>query len=152
MPCINATKHHSFQIFICKVYNISPKLSKNRWQIFTVLFQCPALMGEWPLDRSNLIRLGLTNNSCQNVSASCDKDRSWICHIGIQVKQSDMASPSNTRLRTLISFMTFPNPCLHHSAGPGLLYMANSYDKGNSIYHKMFAIYYTILCFIISDF
>lgn len=76
-----------------------------------------------PTDRSNLIKLGLTNNSCQNVSASCGLGRSWICHTGIEVKlESDMASPSNTGLRTLISFMTVPNSCLHHSAGPSLLW------------------------------
>lgn len=60
--------------------------------------------------RSNLISLGLTNNSCQNVTASCGRGRSWICHAGMQVKQlPGTTSPSNTGLRTLISFMTVSN-------------------------------------------
>lgn len=96
-----------------------------------------------PVDRCNLISLRLTNNSCQNVSASCGGDRSWICHADIQVKlYSDMASASNTGLWTLISFYdsSQPLPPPPHCSRFIVRYMADSCDRGNAFYHNMFAI------------
>lgn len=88
-----------------------------------------------PVYRSNLISLGLTNNPCQNVSAYCGRGRSWICHTGMQVKQwPSTTSPSNTGLRTLISFMTVPNLAFFRFRS---FMKYKTYDNRKSIYHNM---------------
>lgn len=145
------TDHHSFQLFPCTVNNVS----HNYLRTDDRHLQCLTSVLLWwacePLDRSNLIRLRLTNNCCQNVSASCGRDRSWICHTGIQVKlSSDMASPSTTGLRTFISFMTAL--CFHRKDWSRFIvsYMADSYDKGKRNLLR-YAIYHVTLCFITSD-
>lgn len=107
----------------------------------------PAWRVSEPEDISNHIGLGLTNNPRQNVSASCGRYRSWICHTGIQVKLwSDMASPSNTGLRTFISFMTVPGPCLRYSSGPGLLWGTWQIAMTTEILSTTICLQYTVSC------
>lgn len=56
------------------------------------------------------------------VSASRGEDGGSKCHTAERAELcADLASPSTTGLRTFISFMTVPNPRLHHHTAQDLL-------------------------------
>lgn len=57
------------------------------------------------------------------VSASRWEDGGSECHTAERAELwADLASPSTTGLRTFISFMTVPNPCLHYHTAEDLLW------------------------------